>query len=102
MEIIKDYDCSIHYDPGKLNIMADALSRKSLEWIATMMITHKHILLDFERYDIEVIMRDSSSCLENLKVQSTLVERIKSNQDKDQELSRLMDKVGINLDFFYR
>ena len=29
MEIIKDYDMRLHYHPGKANVVADALSRKS-------------------------------------------------------------------------
>jgi hypothetical protein len=91
LELIKDYDCSIHYHPGKANVVADARSRKS--WTAAVVTTQKHILLDLERYNIEVIVGDSSSYLANLKVQPTLVERIKSNQDKDKELVRLMDKV---------
>jgi hypothetical protein len=29
LELIKDYDMEIHYHPGKTNVVADALSRKT-------------------------------------------------------------------------
>lgn len=34
MELLKDYDCTILYHPGKANVMADALSRKSMGSLA--------------------------------------------------------------------
>ena len=31
MELIKDYDCVIDYHPGKANVVADTLSKKSVQ-----------------------------------------------------------------------
>jgi hypothetical protein len=37
LELIKDYVLEIHYHPGKANVVADALSRKSQ---VNMMVAH--------------------------------------------------------------
>ena len=29
LELVKDYDLEIHYHPGKVNVVADALSRRN-------------------------------------------------------------------------
>ena len=36
MELLKDYDCTINYHPGKANLVADALSRKFIGSLASM------------------------------------------------------------------
>jgi len=36
MEFLKDYDFELSYHPGKANVVADALSRKSLHVAALM------------------------------------------------------------------
>ena len=34
LEFLKDYDMSVHYHPGKANVVADALSRLSMGSVA--------------------------------------------------------------------
>ena len=36
MELIKDYDCMIDYHPGKANVVANALSRKSVQMLRAL------------------------------------------------------------------
>ena len=36
MELIKDYDCVIDYHPGKTNVVADALRRKSVQTLRAL------------------------------------------------------------------
>nr|GFA59866.1 putative reverse transcriptase domain-containing protein [Tanacetum cinerariifolium] len=46
IELLSDYDCVIHYHPGKANVVADALSRKDKEPIrvrALVVTVHKNL-----------------------------------------------------------
>ena len=36
MEFLEDYDCTLHYHPGKANVVVDALSRKSQGALASI------------------------------------------------------------------
>ena len=36
MEFLEDYDFKLHYHPGKANVVADALSRKSQGVLASI------------------------------------------------------------------
>ena len=47
MELLKDYDFELHYHPGKANVVADALSQKSL-YAAWMMLQEEKLLKGFE------------------------------------------------------
>ena len=75
--MVKNYDCSINYHPGKANVVADALSRKPSSISATLLTTRKEIIQDLKRMEIEVVMGHSEAYLASLSVQPTLMEKIK-------------------------
>ena len=46
MELIKDYDCTIEYHPGKANVVADGLSRKSTGTLSLLKAVRAPLLLE--------------------------------------------------------
>ena len=44
MELMKDYDCFIHYHSGKVNVVANALSRKSLSSLTHIQVERRPIV----------------------------------------------------------
>nr|GFC77585.1 hypothetical protein [Tanacetum cinerariifolium] len=69
LELLKDYDTNIQYHPGKANVVADALSRKS-GMIAGVRV-EEEIIRDLERLDIKLYKEDSEiwTIAENLDKQ---------------------------------
>ena len=49
MELLKDYDMSLHYHPGKANVVADALSRLSMGSLSHVEEGKKEMVKDIHR-----------------------------------------------------
>ena len=83
MELIKDYDMRLHYHPGKANIVADALSRKS--HVNTLMTggLPKELAEDLSELCLEIVPKGYVATLE---IQSTLMDKIRKAQKIDKEM----------------
>ena len=91
--MIKDYDCSINYHPGKANVVADALSRKSSGFSTALLTTQKAIIKDLESMGIEIVMGDFQAFMASLTIQPTLIEKIKSSQVDDAQIVKIIEEV---------
>ena len=69
LELIKDYDCEINYHPGKANVVADALSRKSS--LSALRILPKPLQDDICKAEIELV----AGKLANMTLRSTLLRK---------------------------
>ncbi|KAL0342687.1 UNVERIFIED_CONTAM: Retrovirus-related Pol polyprotein from transposon [Sesamum calycinum] len=54
IELLKDYDCTIDYHPGKENVVADALSRKSSGTLASLGSHNPALLLEMRSMNMKL------------------------------------------------
>lgn len=94
LELVKDFDCSINYHPGKANVVADALSRKSSGCMAHLITMQSHLVKDLRRCGIEVVTHGQADVLAHLTVQPTLIDRVKVAQKNDIELNKIREDVS--------
>ena len=85
LELIKDYDMKLHYHPGKVNVIADALSRKS--YVNTLVSggLPKELAEDLRELRLEIVPRGFVATME---VQSTLLGKIQEAQKGTKKLLR--------------
>ena len=91
LELIKDYDVTLNYQPGKANVVADALSRKA--YCNTLMVETAQPALheEFARLNLEIV---PSGFLANLEIKSTLEDEIKAAQQLDAEILEIKEKIA--------
>jgi hypothetical protein len=88
LELIKYYDLSIHYNPGKANVVVDALSRSRVPKVALPLIA------DLDRLGITLCYVGTTSEETQMLIQSSLMERVRAAQQQDRLLQEVRKSVG--------
>jgi hypothetical protein len=98
LELIKDYDLGINYHPGKANVVADALSRKSYANMAVAGTLRAELCKEFERLNLGFIDNMDGITME---VEPTLEQDIRKGQLEDEKIKEIKEliKVGKALGF---
>ena len=89
MELLKDYDVTILYHPGKANVVADALSRKagSMGSLAHLQVSRRPLARE-----VQTLANDFMRLEVNEK-RSSFLDKIKGKQFNNEKLSRIRDMV---------
>ena len=86
IELLKDYDCIIQYHPGKVNVVVNALSRKSFGSLEAIKGCQRQLIEDLRSLHVHIRVLNSKALVANFRVQLDLVGRIKALQKNDLNL----------------
>ena len=98
MELLKDYDITILYHPGKANVVADVLSKKagSMGSLAHLQVSRRPLARqvqtlanDFMRLEVN----EKGGFLACVEARSSFLDKFKGKQFTDEKLIRIRDKV---------
>ena len=98
LELLKDYDITILYHPGKASVVVDALSRKaeSMGSLAFISAEERPLASDIQSLANKLVRLDiskPSQVLACVVAQSSLFEQIKAHQYDDPHLTVLRETV---------
>ena len=77
IELIKDYECTIEYHPGKANVVADALSRRPMSSLSHVRTVHLPRLIELRSLGVRLELTDSGALLAKFHVRPVLIDRIR-------------------------
>ena len=93
IELIKDYECTIEYHPGKVNMVADALSRRPMSSISHLRAVHLLRLIELRSLGVRLKLTDSGVPLATFHVGPVLIDKIRELQIQDPQIVKLRGEV---------
>jgi hypothetical protein len=88
--LIKDYELEIHYHPGKTNVVAYALSRKSQ---VNMLVVHPmpyELAKEFDRLNLGFL--NNTQCV-TIELEPTLEQDIRKGQKDDERINEIRQLI---------
>jgi hypothetical protein len=85
LELIKDYDLDIQYHPGKANIVADGLSRKSQTNMLVARLMPQELCREMAQLNLGIAAQSESMIL---GIESTLEQEIRKGQLNDEKIKK--------------
>ena len=82
MEYLEDYDFDLQYHPGKANVVADALSRKSRGTLAYLPVQEWKMLRHLDDFEVCCSETPDRATLFALNVQPTLLNRVLETENR--------------------
>ena len=92
MEYLKDYDFTLHYHPGKTNIVADALSQKPWGVLASVASREWEMLETVGQFKLWYSDQDQGA-LGSLVTTPSLLCRVIESQGQDAKITSIKDWV---------
>ncbi|WVZ63481.1 hypothetical protein U9M48_013108 [Paspalum notatum var. saurae] len=92
LKLIKNYDMEIHYHPGKANVVADALSRKSYANIALGFMMLHELCEEFKRLSLGFLHHTIAAAFE---AEPTLEREIREYQKDDEKLQKICELLKL-------
>ena len=105
IELLKDYDYQILYHPRKANVVADALSKKSMGSLAHVAEKKKEMVKELCKLFSEGLsleMTETQPMITQFWVRSKLIDEIRAAQITDVECQKVVDRVRRGQEKRYR
>ena len=92
--VLEDYDFTLHYHPGKANVVADALSRKSHGVLASIASREWKMLKNVGQFMLQY-NDQAQEALGILVAMPSLLSRVIESQGQDVEILSIKDRVQL-------